>query len=158
MKRMYRALRGRWRDERGLVLVIALSVMAVLLVGAVLLLRMMSIERDVALNAVSAEGSFFAADAAINVALDTIAPDVDRCASARTPLGGGYAYQVLNTPPNTSCFAGTQREAGYSVANGTGYNPSGYVVYTFAFTGLGTGPRSASRTIDARAAYGPIAQ
>lgn len=149
----------RWcRDERGLALVIALSVMAVLLVGAVVLLRMVSIDRDGATNTVSAEGSFFAADAAINVALDTIAPDVDSCASARTPIGGGYAYQVLNTPPNASCFAGTQRVAGYSVGSGTGYNPSGYVFYTYAFTGLGTGPRSTQRTIEARAVYGPIAQ
>lgn len=145
-------------DERGLTVVIALSVMAMLLVGAVVLLRVVSIDRDVAANTVSAEGSFFAADAGINVALDTIAPDVERCVSARTPIGGGYAYQVLNTPPNTSCFAGTQRAPGYSVGSGTGYNPSGYVFYTFAFTGLGTGPRSAQRTIDARAIYGPIAQ
>jgi hypothetical protein len=152
------ALRRRWRDERGLAVVIALCVMAVLLVGAVVLLRMVSLDRDVVLNAVSAEGSFFAADAAINVALDTIGPDVESCATPRTTLGGGYAYQVVHTPPNTSCFAGIRREAGYSLGNGTGYNPSGYVFYTFAFTGLGTGPRSAPRTIDARAAYGPIAQ
>jgi len=150
--------RPRLRDERGFALVIALSVMAVLLVGAVVLLRVVSIERDVAVSTVAAEGSFFAADAAINVALDTIAPDVGSCASARTPIGGGYAYQILHTPPNTTCFAGTQRAAGYSIGSGTGYNPSGYVFYTFAFTGLGTGPRSAQRTIDARAAYGPIAQ
>jgi Tfp pilus assembly protein PilX len=153
--------RSMWRgcrDECGLVLVIALSAMAVLLVGAVVLLRVVSIDRDVAASTVAAEGSFFAADAAINVALDTIAPDVESCASGRTPIGGGYAYQVLNTPPNTSCFAGTQRVAGYSVGSGTGYNPSGYVFYTYAFTGLGTGPRSAQRTIEARAVYGPIAQ
>lgn len=158
MRRVCGALCQRSRDQRGLALVIALSVMALLLVGAVALVRMVSIDRDVALNAVAAEGSFFAADAAINVALDTIAPDADTCASGRTTLGGGYAYQVLNTPPNASCFAGTHRQAGYSVGNGTGYNPSGYVFYTFAFTGLGTGPRSTPRTIDARAAYGPIAQ
>ena len=145
-------------DERGLALVIALSAMALLLVGAVVLLRVVSIERDVAVSSVSAEGSFFAADAAINVALDTIGPDVEICASSRTPIGGGYAYQVLNTPPNVSCFTGTQRSVGYSVGSGTGYNPSGYVFYTYAFTGLGTGPRSAQRTIDARAVYGPIAQ
>lgn len=144
--------------ERGLALVIALSVMAALLVGAVILLRVVSIERDVAVSSVSAEASFFAADAAINVALDTIGPDMHSCASARTPIGGGYTYQVVNTPPHTSCFAGTQRVAGYSVASGTGYNTSGYVFYTYAFTGLGTGPRSAQRTIDARAVYGPIAQ
>jgi len=153
--------RGRTQPrahERGLVLVIALSAMAALLVGAVILLRVVSIERDVAVSSVSAEASFFAADAAINVALDTIDPDVHSCATSRTPIGGGYTYQVVNTPPNTSCFAGTERVAGYSVASGTGYNTSGYVFYTYAFTGVGTGPRSAQRTIDARAVYGPIAQ
>ena len=144
--------------ERGFALVIALSVMAALLVGAVILRRVVSIERDVAVSSVSAEASFFAADAAINVALDTIGPDVHSCATSRTPIGGGYTYQVVNTPPNTSCFAGTERVAGYSVASGTGYNTSGYVFYTYAFTGVGTGPRSAQRTIDARAVYGPIAQ
>lgn len=146
------------RDERGIALVIALSIMILLLVGGVFLLRMSGIEGDIAYNAVSAEGSFFAADAAINVAVDTIAPNVQNCAGAQTAIGGGYSYQVQNTPPNTACFAGTQQEAGYSLGSGTGYNPSGYVFYTFAFTGSGTGPRSAQRTIDAQAAYGPIAQ
>ena len=156
-----RAEHSPWRrriDQRGLALVIALSAMAALLVGAVVLLRVVSIERDVAVSSVSAEGTFFAADAAINVALDTISPDVEACASGRTPLGGGYAYQVMNTPPNASCFTGTQRSVGYSIASGTGYNASGYVFYTYAFTGLGTGPRSTQRTIEARAVYGPIAQ
>jgi Tfp pilus assembly protein PilX len=152
------AASNRSHDERGLALVIALSVMALLLVGAVVLLRVVSIDRDVAANTVAAEGAFFAADAAVNVALDTIAPDVESCASARTPIGGGYAYQVLHTPPNASCFTGTQRLAGYSAGSGTGYNASGYVFYTFAFTGVGTGPRSTQRTIEARAVYGPIAQ
>lgn len=146
------------RDERGLALVIALSVMAILLVGAVVLLRVVSIERDVAAHTVAAEGTFFAADAAVNVALDMIGPDVESCASARTPIGGGYAYQILHTPPHGRCFAGTQRVAGYSAGAGTGYNPSGYVFYTFAFTGVGTGPGSIQRTIEARAVYGPIAQ
>lgn len=146
------------RDERGIALVIALSIMALLLVSGVFLLRMSSIEGDIAYNTVSAEGSFFAADAAINVAVDTIAPNVQSCAGTQTAIGNGYTYQVQNTPPNTTCFAGTQQEAGYSLGSGTGYNPSGYVFYTFAFTGSGTGPRSAQRTIDAQAAYGPVAQ
>jgi hypothetical protein len=154
----FRAASHRRRDDRGVAVVIALSVMAVLLVGAVVLLRVVSIDRDVAANTVAAEGTFFAADAAVNVALDTIAPDVDNCASPRTPIGAGYTYEVLHTPPNASCFAGTQRLAGYSAGSGTGYNPSGYVFYTFAFTGVGTGPRSTQRTIEARAVYGPVAQ
>lgn len=150
-----------WRhcsDERGIALLIALSIMILLLVGGVFLLRMSGIEGDIAYNTISSEGSFFAADAAINVAVDTIAPNVTSCAGASTAMGGGYSYQVLNTPPNLNCFAGTQQEAGYSLGSGTGYNPGGYVFYTFAFTGSGTGPRSAQRTIDAQAAYGPVAQ
>lgn len=150
-----------WRqcgDERGIALVIALSIMILLLVGAVFLLRISGIEGDITDNTVSAEGSFFAADAAINVAVDTVAPHVQSCAGPQTAIGGGYVYQVQNTPPNTNCFVGTQQEAGYSLGSGTGYNPSGYVFYTFAFTGSGTGPRSAQRTIDAQAAYGPIGQ
>ena len=158
MNRLCRALWRRARGERGLALLVALSSMAVLLVGAVILLRLASVDRDGPPSAVVAEASFFAADAAVNIALDTIGPEVQSCATARTPLGGGYAYQVLNTPPNRSCFAGTEREAGYSIGNGTGYNSAGYVFYTFTFTGVGTGPRSAQRTIDARAAYGPVAQ
>lgn len=154
---MYRVWR-QCRDERGIALVIALSIMTLLLVGGVFLLRMSSIEGDIAYNTVWGEGSFFAADAAINVAVDTIAPNITNCAGAQTSIGNGYSYQVQNTPPNPGCFAGTQQEAGYSLGSGTGYNPSGYVFYTFAFTGSGTGPRSAQRTIDAQATYGPIAQ
>ena len=147
-------------DERGIALVIALSIMALLLVSGVFLLRMSSMEGDIAYNTVWAEGSFFAADAAINVAVDTIAPNVQDCTAARTAIGNGFEYQVQNnTPPgNTSCLAGTQQEAGYSLGTGTGYNPSGFVFYTFGFSGSGFGPRSAQRTIDAQATYGPIAQ
>ena len=158
MSRACRALWRRARGERGLALVVALSSMALVLVGAVIMLRMASDDRDVGGTVVAAEGAFFAADAAVNVALDMIGPDAPSCATARTQLDGGFAYQVLNTPPNRSCFAGTQHEAGYSIGTGTGYNSAGYVFYTFAFTGVGTGPRSAQRTIDVRATYGPIAQ
>jgi hypothetical protein len=158
MRRIYGFLCRRGRDQRGLVVIIALSAMALLLIVAVVLLRAATIDRDGAARTISAEGSFFAADAAINVALDTIAPDVVDCAGARTMLGGGYTYQVLNTPPHTRCFVGTQQEPGYSLGNGTGYNTAGYVFHSFTFSGLGTGPGSAQRTIEARAAYGPIAQ
>ena len=48
-----RSVWRKCRDESGLVLVIALSAMAVLLVGAVVLLRVVSIERDVAASTVS---------------------------------------------------------------------------------------------------------
>src|SRR5438445_4574709 len=68
-------MRGLWRqgaDERGMVLVIALFTMAILLMAGVFMVRMSSTEGDIAYNAVWSEGSFYAADAAINVGLDQI--------------------------------------------------------------------------------------
>lgn len=154
MKRGVRML-GIWRrctDERGIALVIALSIMALLLVGGVFLLRMSSIEGDIAYNTVWAEGSFFAADAAINVGVDQMGPTLSTWNPGTTTIGGNFSY----TPSVT--FSGTQTQQGFSLGVGTGYNPAGYVFYSFGLTGSGTGPRSAQRTIDATATYGPIAQ
>jgi hypothetical protein len=149
--RMYRIWR-QCRSERGIALLIALSIMALLLVGGVFLLRMSSIEGDIAYNAVWAEGSFFAADAAINVGIDQMGPTLSTWTPGSTTIGGSFAY----TPSVT--FSGTQSQPGFSLGVGTGYNPAGYAFYSFAITGSGTGPRSAQRTIDVTATYGPIAQ
>ena len=156
-------MRRAWQqctDERGIALVVALFIMAILLVTGVFLVRMSSTEGDIAYNAMWAEGTFFAADAAINVALDTLAPATISCAKPQTPIGGSFTYQVQDAvpPAKTTCLSGTSQQPGYSLGAGTGYNPGGFVFYTFAFTGSGTGPRSAQRTIDVQATYGPVAQ
>ena len=148
-------MRSVWRqctDERGIVLVIALFIMAILLVAGVFLVRMSATEGDIAYNTIWAEGSFFAADAAINVALDQLAPVLTPVTIAQTTIGGSFTYSGNIT------FSSTQQQAGYSLGAGTGYNPGGFVFYQFALTGSGTGPRSASRTINVQATYGPISQ
>jgi hypothetical protein len=143
-----------WRrcaDERGIALVIALSLMALLLVGGVFMLRMSSIEGDIAYNAVWAEGSFYAADAAINVGLDQMGPTVSSWNPGSTTIGGSFTY----TP--TVEFFSEQAAPGSSTCSSIGYNQRGcFKNIIFTLTGSGTGPRSAQRTIDAQASYGPI--
>jgi hypothetical protein len=150
-------MRRAWQqcsDERGMALVMALFIMAILLAAGSVLVRMSAIEGDIAYSTMWSEGSFFAADAAVNVGLDQgVAPtNLTTFAPGATTIGGSFTY----TPSVT--FSGTQPGAGYALGSGTGYNPGGFVFYNYAVTGSGTGPRSAQRTIDVVAAYGPVAQ
>lgn len=148
-------MRRVWRqcsNERGMALVIALFIMAMLLVAGVFLVRMSSMEGDIAYNAVWAEGTFFAADAAINTGLDQLSPSLTTSTIAQTTIGGSFTYQ------GSVAFSGTSPQPGYSLGSGTGYNPGGFVFYTFTATGSGTGPRGAQRTLDVTATYGPVAQ
>jgi len=152
-------MRGLWRqgaDERGMVLVVALFIMAMLLMTGVFLVRMSSTEGDIAYNSMWSEGSFYAADAAINVGLDQIAPtNTDPTMNSLFP-----APPALNpfTATGKLGFTGTARLPGYSMGAGTGYNPAGFAFYTYSVQGTGTGPRSARRLIDVQAAWGPVAQ
>jgi hypothetical protein len=105
-----------------------------------------------------AEGSFFAADAGINVGIDTVVPGGPTCVKSSTSLGA-FSYTVAAGPgADANCFLNTSQRAGYSIGAGTGYNPGGFVFYNYAVTGAGAGPRNAQRTIDAQVAYGPVAQ
>jgi hypothetical protein len=152
MRSLLRALSTPCRDERGIALVVAIFVMAILFVSGVFLVRMAGTENDIAYGSMWAEGSFFAADAAISVGMDRMAPNVSTATVAQTPLTGGFQYD------GTVQFLGTLQQPGYALGTGTGYNPSGFVFYNFAITGRGTGPRSASRQIDVTGSYGPVAQ
>jgi hypothetical protein len=142
-----------WRlcgNERGIALVIALSIMALLLVGGVFMLRMSSIEGDIAYNTVWAEGSFYAADAAINVGLDQMNPTLSTWNPGPTTIGGSFTYT-----PSVEFFS-EQPAPGSSMCSSITYNPGCFKNLVFTLTGSGTGPRSAQRTIDAQASYGPI--
>jgi len=158
-------MRGLWRqgaDERGMVLVIALFMMAILLMTGVFMLRMSSTEGDIAYNAMWSEGSFYAADAAINVGLDQVTPTN----TTLTPTALAPAPPALDpfTATGTIGFTGPTRLPGYSMGAGTGYNPGGFAFYTYSLVGTGSGPntwiapRQATRQIDVQAAYGPVAQ
>ena len=68
-------MRALWRpfgDQRGMVSVIAIFVMIMMLVAGVFLVRMSATEGDIAYSAMWAEGSFHAADAAINGCVDSL--------------------------------------------------------------------------------------
>jgi hypothetical protein len=147
-------MRGRWHgftDERGMATMVAISIMVLLLVAGVFLVRASSTEGDIAYGSMWGEGSFFAADAAINVGLDTMAPSVTNSTIPATTLGS-FTYS------GTVNFSGATRQPGYSLGSGTGYNTSGFAFYNYNLSGTGTGPRNAQRVVDAVATYGPIAQ
>jgi hypothetical protein len=135
-------------------LVMALFIMAILLAAGSVLVRMSATEGDIAYSTMWSEGSFFAADAAINVGLNQgVTPtNVTTSAVTQTTIGGSFTYQGNVT------FSGTNNQPGFALGSGTGYNPGGFVFYNYAVTGSGTGPRSAQRTIDVVATYGPVAQ
>jgi hypothetical protein len=153
-----RSMWRNWTDERGIASVMAIFIMVLLLVSGIFLVRMSSTEGDIAYGTMWAEGSFFAADAAINVGVDTVVPGGPSCTTAATSIGA-FSYSIAAGPgADANCFLTTSQRAGYSIGSGTGYNPGGFVFYNYGITGTGTGPRSASRTIDAQVSYGPIAQ
>lgn len=143
----------RVANERGTVLILALFIMVFLMVAGAFLLRMSSAETDIAYNTVWGEGSFFAAEAGLNVTVDQIGPTtVGVLTVAPTALGGNHSYQ------GNATFLGTSTQPGYSIGSGTAYNPAGYVFYTHVVNGIGTGPRSAQRQVQAQALFGPVAQ
>jgi hypothetical protein len=156
-----RNMRGLWRlctDERGIASVMAIFIMVLLLVSGIFLVRMSSTEGDIAYGSMWGEGSFFAADAGINVGYDTIVPGGPTCVTSPTAVGA-FSYSVAaGAGADSNCFLNATRRVGDNLNVGTGYNNQGYVDYNYAITGVGTGPRSAQRTIDAQIAYGPVSQ
>jgi len=152
-------MRAMWRpcgDERGIATVMAIFIMVMLLVTGIFMVRMSSTEGDIAYGTVWAEGSFFAADAAINVGVDQVTP----VNTDPTPTALSFTGVNLGsfTPTGTIAFSGTRLPPGFSLGQGTGYNVAGFVLYNYAVIGTGAGPRSAQRSIDAQISYGPVAQ
>src|SRR5207247_2571267 len=109
-----------WRqcsDERGMALVMALFTMAILLAAGTFLLRMSATEGDIAYNAMWAEGSFFAAVAAINPGLDLVSPTVTTTPMASTTIGrftyqGNVNVSGMQPKPGASLGSGPVHEAG----------------------------------------------
>ena len=160
---------GSWRqctNERGIASVMAIFVMVMMLVAGIFLVRMSSTEGDIAYGSVSAEGSFFAADAGINVGVarvDLLPPLVavgGPCAATGAIVN--YTYSLgAGAGADANCFLNTIQKAGYSIGSGTGYNPGGFVFYNYAITGTGTPTttfKKAQRAVDAQVSFGPVAQ
>jgi len=154
--------------EAGSVLVIALLLMVLLSLLGVTLLTVAATEHTVAFNGFWSEGALTAAEGGANWGLNRLSanaetsvtryPDCDTCA---VTISAGFNYRSgrkADPGPQQLTFVGSRVEEGYSVAVGTGYNPSGYAFHTYQINATGTGPRNARREVEMRAEYGPVAQ
>ena len=158
------------RTQRGSVLMIAMFVLIVLSLLGVSLLTLSGTESNIAQNALWSEGTFAAAESGLQTGLNQLSANaVDSVrpippAGSAVPIGTGtYTYQFrsgrrTDAGPQPLQFKSTRIEAGYSIAIGTGYNPSGYAFYSYQINATGTGPRNAQRELETLAEYGPVAQ
>ena len=157
---------GRSRNQRGSVIMIALLVMVVLSLLGVALLTLSGTEHNIAYNALWSEGALAAADAGVQTGLNQLSANSTTSTAAIpvTAIGTGtYTYQFrsghrADPGPQPLVFKGSRIATGYSIAIGTGYNPSGYAFYSYQINTTGSGPRNAQREIEALAEYGPVAQ
>jgi hypothetical protein len=104
-----------------------------------------------------------AAEGGVNRGLNQLSANAETSLQAvpNTAIGAAYAYRSgpkTATTPQPLEFVASRVEDGYSVAMGTGYNPSGYAFHTYQINATGTGPRNARREVEIRAEYGPVAQ
>jgi hypothetical protein len=150
--------------ETGSVLVIALLIMVLLSFLGVTLLTVASTEHTIASNSQWSEGALMAADAGVNRGINQLSANAQLSVAQidLTNIGSGYTYRSGSRTGSAAplTFVGTRTEAGYSLAVGTGYNPSGYVFHTYQVNAVGTGgpSQTAAREVEVQAEYGPIAQ
>lgn len=162
----------RSNRERGSVLVVAVLVMMVLSFLGMAIMTMSVTEHSMAYNMVWGEGAFAAAEAGINAGINQLSANTTNATKAiptagtSVPIGTNYGYRSGGKSaggPQPLKFVTSRTEPGYSVAIGTGYNPSGYVFnsYQINATGQTTGTlanKNAVREIEVQAEYGPVAQ
>jgi hypothetical protein len=151
------------RREAGSVLIIGLLLMVLLSLLGITLLTVAATEHSVAYNGLWSEGALHAAEAGVNRGLNQLTANAQTSiqAIANTGIGLVYNYQSgrrTDNAPQPLQFVGSRIEEGYSIAVGTGYNPSGYAFHTYQINATGTGPRNARREVEVRAEYGPVAQ
>lgn len=160
---MQRRRRLLARRETGSVLIIGLLLMVLLSLLGITLITVAATEHSVAYNGLWSEGALHAADAGVNRGLNQLNANAQTAiqAIANTGIGLVYSYRSgrrTDTTPQPLQFVGSRAEAGYSIAVGTGYNPSGYAFHAYQINATGTGPRSARREVEIQAEYGPVAQ
>ena len=154
------------RNQRGSVLMIALFVMIALSVLGIALLTLSGTESNIAYNQLWTEGAFAAAESGLQTGLNQLSANTTTSIAAIpvTAIGTGiYTYQFrsgrrADAGPQPLQFRGKRVESGYSIAIGTGYNPSGYVFNSYQINSTGLGPKNAQREIEGLVEYGPVAQ
>lgn len=150
------------RSERGITLAVTLMVMVIMLViiGAGLVFS--GLDLRITGNYRAGTHAFYAADAGINVGLSQLTVNHTLASAPFSgTIAGGYAFRSgprTATTPQPLQFRGMRTETGYSIGSGTGYNPSGYVFYTYQINVTGNGPLGAAREVEAQAEYGPVAR
>jgi hypothetical protein len=141
---------------------IALLLIVLLSLLGVTMMTVAQTEHSMSSNTLWSEGALMAADAGVNVGINRLSANAQTSVTAVSPATiGTYTYRSghrSDTSAQPLQFRGSRTESGYSLARGTGYNPSGYAFHTYQIDATGTGPRNATREIEVRAEYGPVAQ
>ncbi len=158
-----RVLGSRWTGQAGSVLLLSLLAMVVLSLLGAALLTMSGSETFVSARIVYREGAFYAAEAGVHTGLDQLTMNTATSTQPIpvTNIGDWYAYRSgrrTDAGPMPFQFMGTRPATGYSAAVGTGYNPAGYVFFDYQMNVTGSGPRTATREVEALGAYGPVPQ
>ena len=162
----------RSNSERGSVLVVAVLVMVVLSFLGMAIMTMSVTEHSMAYNMVWGEGAFAAAEAGINAGINQLSANTTNAVNPipslnnKATIGGSYEYysgRKSDAGGQPLQFVTSRSEPGYSVAIGTGYNPSGYVFNSFQINATGQtsgflANKNAVREIEVQAEYGPVAQ
>jgi len=156
---------GSGEAERGVALASTLMAMVVLLVLGAAAISTTTLELRMSGSHRSSLQAFYAAEAGLHTGVSQLSANRETSAQAIpvTGIGGDNTYQYRSgrqhdAGPQPLEFVGTRPMAGYSVGNGTGYNPAGYVLYTYQITTTGIGPSNAQRELTALGGYGPVAQ
>jgi hypothetical protein len=158
----------RPRQERGSIIVIALLLMVLLSLLGVTLLTVASTEHSMAFNALNSEGALTAAEAGVNQAISQLSSNAQTSMQAIpvTDVGPSWKYRSgrrTDAAPQALTFVGSRTEAGYSLAVGTGYNPSGFAFHRYQVNSTGclyscTALLKVAREVEVQAEYGPVAQ
>lgn len=150
--------------ERGSILVVALLVMVLLFLLGMTVLGVSTDETTVAANDEWAEGAFFAAEAAVQQAMDQItdATVTSPSAVAVTTINQRYTFRSgrkSDSSPQAPTLIAKVTRSGFSVGSTTGYNPtSRFVFYVYQVNGTGLGPRNTSREVEVQLEYGPVSR
>lgn len=150
------------RKQEGSALILTVMMLALLLMLSTTLLVTATVESSIASNDRWSEGSFYAAEAAVHVALDQlIASPTNPQPVAETELGDHYVYRSggrEDTEPQPPEALGTISAEGYSIGEGTTYNSAGFVFDIYQINGTGSGPLNSQREIEIQVQVGPVAR
>ena len=151
-------------SQSGSILPFALAIMILLSLLGLTLLTVAATEHSVALNALWYDGALSAAEAGINHGIDQLSPNPTLSTQAIPVTGIAqniFSYRSgrrTDAGPQALAFLGEHSASGYAMGSGTGYSTGGYVFRTYQINTTGTGPKNATRELEARVDMGPVAQ